>query len=328
MHRRQPVRRQQAGHGRDRHRRRHAHRPAQHPLADRLLLLARRRHHPAAQALGWILDLYDSVDDIRAHDQTIVYCVHETVGHLGIFVSGSVARKEHGEFASNIDFIDVLPPGLYEAVIVEQARRCPNARLAMGNYVLRFEPRDLDDIACLWRQRCRGRAPVRHRGPAVGHQSRALPQLRPAASCGRWPARAMAQWLAKLNPVRLPFELFSSENPLLAPMAQWAEQVRADRQPASPDNPFVPLQEQVSRTIVEGLTAWGEARDKMVESLLHGDVRLAFAAGHGGFARIGRAAAAPPGRGARASGLRRRRDRAAEGLDRSGRRARGCDPGA
>ena len=71
---------------------------------------------PPQQALGWILDLYGSVDDIRAHGQTIVYCVHESVGHLGIFVSGGVAKKEHEEFASNIDFIDVLPPGLYEAV--------------------------------------------------------------------------------------------------------------------------------------------------------------------------------------------------------------------
>jgi hypothetical protein len=46
---------------------------------------------PPPQALGWILDLYRDVDDIRAHGQTIVYAVHETAGHLGIFVSGSVA---------------------------------------------------------------------------------------------------------------------------------------------------------------------------------------------------------------------------------------------
>src|ERR1700741_2614849 len=71
---------------------------------------------PPQQALGWLLDLYDDVDDIRSHGQTIVYTIHETVGHLGIFVSAGVARKEHGEFASNIDLIDVLPPGLYEAV--------------------------------------------------------------------------------------------------------------------------------------------------------------------------------------------------------------------
>ena len=50
---------------------------------------------PPQQALGWILDLYGSVEDIRMHDQTIVYAIHESVGHLGIFVSGSVARKEH-----------------------------------------------------------------------------------------------------------------------------------------------------------------------------------------------------------------------------------------
>src|SRR5690349_20169260 len=57
---------------------------------------------PPQQALGWILDLYDTVEDIRAYGQTIVYAVHESIGHLGIFVSGSVAKKEHGEFASNI----------------------------------------------------------------------------------------------------------------------------------------------------------------------------------------------------------------------------------
>src|ERR1700761_6065315 len=71
---------------------------------------------PPQQALGWILDLYESVDEIRSYGQPIVYTIHESVGHLGIFVSGSVARKEHGQFSSNIDLIDTLPPGLYEAV--------------------------------------------------------------------------------------------------------------------------------------------------------------------------------------------------------------------
>ena len=33
-----------------------------------------------------------------------------------------VARKEHDEFASNIDLIDVLPPGLYEAVLTPEGR--------------------------------------------------------------------------------------------------------------------------------------------------------------------------------------------------------------
>ena len=42
---------------------------------------------PPQEALGWILDLYDDVDDIIKYGQTIVYTIHESIGHLGIFVS-------------------------------------------------------------------------------------------------------------------------------------------------------------------------------------------------------------------------------------------------
>src|SRR6476661_1776115 len=81
---------------------------------------------PPKQALDWILDLYDSVDDIRANGQTIVYTIHESVGHLGIFVSSGVAKKEHGEFSSNIDLIDTLPPGLYEAIFEDKTAETAN----------------------------------------------------------------------------------------------------------------------------------------------------------------------------------------------------------
>ena len=50
---------------------------------------------PPQQALDWILDLYDSVDEIIANGQTIIYSLHQSIGHLGIFVSAKVARKEH-----------------------------------------------------------------------------------------------------------------------------------------------------------------------------------------------------------------------------------------
>ena len=221
---------------------------------------------PPPQALGWIIDLYESVDDIRAHGQTIVYCVHETIGHLGIFVSGSVARKEHEEFAGNIDFIDVLPPGLWEAVIVGKRSDDPNADLAVGEYILSFEPRSLDDI----RAYGTNDAEDERRFATVARVSEinlglyrtfAQPFVRALAS------PAMSQWLTRLNPVRLPFEILSSANPLIAPVQQWAELVQAHRQPADPDNPFVQLQERVSNSIADGLAAWGHARDRMVENL-------------------------------------------------------------
>ena len=57
--------------------------------------------------------------------QTIIYCLHQSIGHLGIFVSGKVATKEHGEFAQCMDMIDLLPPGLYEAVITAVDDKVP-----------------------------------------------------------------------------------------------------------------------------------------------------------------------------------------------------------
>ena len=111
---------------------------------------------PPSQALDWILDLYDSVEDIRAHGQTIIYAVHESIGHLGIFVSGSVAKKEHDEFASNIDLIDVLPPGLYEAVMTPKegaSPTTPNWSAATISCASRREPSTTSarSAATVWR---------------------------------------------------------------------------------------------------------------------------------------------------------------------------------
>jgi hypothetical protein len=101
---------------------------------------------PPQQALHWVLDLYDNDDEIVAAGQTIVYCVHQSIGHLGIFVSGRVATKEHEEFANAMDMIDLMPPGLYEAVITGIDETVENRELVHGNYLFSLEARKLDDI--------------------------------------------------------------------------------------------------------------------------------------------------------------------------------------
>jgi hypothetical protein len=223
---------------------------------------------PPQQALGWILDLYGDVDDIRMHGQTIVYTIHESVGHLGIFVSAAVARKEHDEFASNIDLIDVLPPGLYEAVLQHKAPDDPNADLAHGDYIARFEPRTLDDIRALGGnddEDDRRFATVAQLSEITYGLYRTLigPALRPWANDGT------AQALRHLHPLRLQYELVSDQNPLMRPLAAAAEQVRAHRRPAAPANPFLALQAEVSRSIVEALDAWRDARDRLAEQTFH-----------------------------------------------------------
>jgi Protein of unknown function (DUF3141) len=219
---------------------------------------------PPQQALGWILDLYNSVDDIRANGQTIVYTIHETVGHLGIFVSGGVAKKEHGEFSSNIDLIDTLPPGLYEAIFEDKTAETTNPDLALGNWVMRCETRTLEDIRALGgndmadERRFATAARVSDINLAL-YRTFAQPVVRAMVST------QVADWLRQMHPLRVQYEMFSDQNPATAPIAALAEQIRKDRKPASNDNPFVAMQENFSNQIVSALDAWREATEKLSE---------------------------------------------------------------
>jgi Protein of unknown function (DUF3141) len=220
---------------------------------------------PPQQALGWILDLYENVDEMRSYGQTIVYTVHPKIGHLGIFVSGGVAKKEHGEFSSNIDLIDALPPGLYEAVFEHKTKDTTNPDLAYGEWVMRCEARTLDDIRALGgndaadERRFATGARVSETNLAL-YRTYAQPLVRSLVNA------PLAQWLQQLHPLRLQYEMFSNANPLMAPVADLAEQVRKNRKAVAADNPFVALQENVSRQMVAALDAWRDMNERLAES--------------------------------------------------------------
>ncbi len=221
---------------------------------------------PPQQALGWICDLYERDDDLRACGQTIIYAIHESIGHLGIFVSGGVARKEHEEFASNIDLIDVLPPGLYEAVMTPKTADTANADLVSGDWVVRFEPRTLADLRTIVQpdpENERRFATVRRVSEINLGLYRTL--LQPLVQALSMPKTG--DWLHHLNPSELPYELFSDRNPLMHQLAQLAEQVRAQRQPAAPDNPMLQFQTMVSDWMIAVLDGWRDLRDRSLEQI-------------------------------------------------------------
>ena len=221
---------------------------------------------PPQQALGWILDLYRDVDEIRSYGQTIVYTIHETVGHLGIFVSGGVARKEHGEFSSNIDLIDCLPPGLYEAVFEAKTGETQSAELVSGQWVMRCEQRTLDDIRALGgndaadERRFATAARISEMNLAL-YRTFVQPTVR-----AMFPP-AVADALQEMHPLRLQYSLLSDSNPFMAPLAAWAKQAREHRAPAAADNPFLAFQEAVSKQIVASLDAYRDMRDSFGEKL-------------------------------------------------------------
>ena len=223
---------------------------------------------PPPQALDWILDLYDSVDDIRAHGQTIVYAVHEFIGHLGIFVSGSVAKKEHDQFASNIDLIDVLPPGLYEAVMTPKNWSEQDADLITGDYLVRFEARTLDDIRALGgndeEDEREFAAAARISEINLGlYRTFFQPWVRLCANEGT------AQWMRQLHPLRMQYEIFSRNNPFMRPLLSALEQVRANRSPVSKDNALWQAQTLFSDWIEASFNAYRDVRDHTAEALFH-----------------------------------------------------------
>ena len=236
---------------------------------------------PPQQALGWILDLYDTVDDIRSYGQTIVYTIHNSVGHLGIFVSGGVAKKEHGEFSSNIDLIDTLPPGLYEAVFENKGDDTVNPDLASGNWVMRCEARTLDDIRALGANdmaddlRFATAARVSEINLSL-YRTFMQPMVRAMT-----PA-PVADWIRQFHPLRLQYEIFSDQNPFMAPVARLAEQVRANRKTVDNDNPVLAAQETMSKRIETALNSWREANEAWAERMfltIYGSPTLQAAVG-------------------------------------------------
>ncbi len=97
---------------------------------------------PPEQAFNWVADVYGSTDEIKARGQVIVGLLHKDIGHLGIFVSGKVAKKEHAQIVSVLKSIEALPPGLYGMDIREVKGR--NGKV---EYEVEFTERRLEEVA-------------------------------------------------------------------------------------------------------------------------------------------------------------------------------------
>ena len=221
---------------------------------------------PPPQALGWLLDLYDRDEDLILAGQTVVYSVHASIGHLGIFVSGKVATKEHAEFASCIEMIDMLPPGLYEALITEAGPDTPRADLIEGKYLFSLEPRSLDAIRAMGvnspEDEARFATVARVSDINKGlYQTFLAPFAKAAAT------EAGAEIMRETHPHRLRFSAISDRNPLSGAIAQGAEAVRANRRPVSEDNPFRQMERIGSDAISFGLKTWGDVRDAWTEQV-------------------------------------------------------------
>ncbi|MCV6584069.1 MAG: DUF3141 domain-containing protein [Marinibacterium sp.] len=217
---------------------------------------------PPQQALNWIAETYADAEEIRVRGQRIVYMVHEQVGHLGIFVSSSVARKEHSEMATTLDTIASLPPGLYEMKIERF-----EGDVEHRSFVVSLAERSLDDIRAL-------DDGVEDERPfaAVARMSEMQSQaydlfLRPWVQAAVTPA--MAQLGRTLHPNRVQRAAFATKNPVMAPVEAAAERVRDNRQPATKANPFVAAEHVWVEAMTQAIDLWRDQRDLAYELTFH-----------------------------------------------------------
>ncbi|MDR3534285.1 MAG: DUF3141 domain-containing protein [Rhodopila sp.] len=220
---------------------------------------------PPQEALDWILDLYDEVDDIIANGQTIIYSLHQSIGHLGIFVSGKVAKKEHEEFAFNINMIDAMAPGLYELVLTDADASTPRADLVEGKYIAKLKPRTLDDIRALGHNDAedqrRFETSARLSDVNQGLYRACVQPIVKAVT-----TQASAELQREMHPNRIAFRAFSDRNPIMAPVAPMAEKIKANRHPVNEDNPFLAAERMASSWIVNSLEIFANTRDAMMEA--------------------------------------------------------------
>ena len=213
---------------------------------------------PPQQALNWIAETYADVQEIRIRGQRIVYMVHDQVGHLGIFVSSQIAKKEHAEVASTLETIEALAPGLYEMTIEDITEK--DGRKV---FTVSFAERTLDDIRAL----DDGYADERPFA-AVARASEVQAQiydavLRPVVKAAV--TQTGAELSRALHPKRLERAFASSKNPAMIQVASAAEKVRENRAAAAADNPFLAAEALWVEGVEQAIDLMRDTRDMMYE---------------------------------------------------------------
>ncbi len=226
---------------------------------------------PPPQALNWIIDAWGSELAVAAAGSVIVYGLHESVGHLGIFEGADVARKESDRIVSSLEVVDQLPSGLYEMKVVLKGEGAAEQAvqrwhdLEPGSYTVHFEHRTMDDLRAVnpegrdeeqtfstvarlseinssvyttWRQPWLGNAWAQAVLPPVGDA------------------------MARLHPLRLQREGFSDMHPAAIPVAQLARHVRAHRHVLADDHPARQSERLFSNWFEDILSQHRDQRDQ------------------------------------------------------------------
>lgn len=214
---------------------------------------------PPHQALNWIPAIYPTTRELKKAGQRIVYLVNPHAGHLGIFVSASVAKLEHRAILESLDEIERLKPGLYEMKILKPTGD-PDCR--KPQYSVRFEARKVEDLRFEYPRKAFERARQVSELNEEVYKTWVSPWIRAASS----PLTALL--LKWLHPMRVSRYVFSERlNPWMAWVAPLAATLPGDPQGAAPGNPWVLMEHTVDRQVSLALEEYRKSRDQGCEQL-------------------------------------------------------------
>jgi hypothetical protein len=212
---------------------------------------------PPHQALGWIPAVYKDTEDLKRAGQRIVYLTNPHVGHLGIFVSASVARLEHRALLESIEDISALEPGLYEMKI-ENPTGDPDCH--KPQYSVRFEPRRVEDLKVDYPRAAFERVRQVSEFNESLYRTFASPFVQAIGT--PW----MAELLKWLHPMRASRYLFSEAfNPWMRGVAMLAAAVARNRHPLAKDHPLIEREREAEKEVSGLLEKVRVARDAIYE---------------------------------------------------------------
>ena len=228
---------------------------------------------PPQQAFNWVADVYSSTEEIKARGQVIVGLMHKEIGHLGIFVSGSVAKKEHAQIVSALKSIEALPPGLYGMEIEER-------RAADGepSYDVSFVELQLEDIAARLNRYQREDERPFEAVKAMSELNQRAYELvgRPLAQA--FATESGAKLARAFHPLRWQRWAVSDLNPWLWWLGPAAQAAKAQRHAVASDHPLRRVESTASDVTSASLDAGRAVRDALSEAAffqLYGNL-LAF----------------------------------------------------
>ncbi|MCG3200750.1 MAG: hypothetical protein NFCOHLIN_00612 [Gammaproteobacteria bacterium] len=215
---------------------------------------------PPQQAFNWVADVYGSTDEIKARGQVIVGLLHKDIGHLGIFVSGRVAKKEHAQIVSVLKTIELLPPGLY-GMKIEEVKRNGGVEYEVG-----FEEKRLEEITARLNPTKRGDERAFEAVSAISDFNQRAYELFLQPLIQATMDNSTAELMRTLHPLRVQRWAVSDLNPWLWWLTPAAAAVKAQRQAVGKEQPLRRAEKAYSEVISASLDFCRDLRDALSEA--------------------------------------------------------------